>query len=102
MDQGVPGSRPGRVAVHFGLELVTFTSCLALVKPRRREHTTELDEAGDYVVPYVLHRVGTRQGKVREIEIFSGSGNCQGILLTVREIWKYSQMSGNYQGILNL
>ena len=25
-------------------------------------------------------RVATRQGKVREIEIFSRSGNCQGIL----------------------
>ena len=29
-----PGSRPGRVAVHCGLEQVTFTPCLVLVKPR--------------------------------------------------------------------
>ena len=32
-DQGVPGSRPGRVAVRCGL--VTFTPCLVLVKPRK-------------------------------------------------------------------
>ena len=35
MDQGVPGSRPGRVAVCCGLEQVTFTPCLVLVKPRK-------------------------------------------------------------------
>ena len=35
MDQGVPGSRPGRVAVCCGLEQVTFTACLVLVKPRK-------------------------------------------------------------------
>ena len=34
-DQGVPGSRPGRVAVRYGLEQVTFTPCLVLVKPRK-------------------------------------------------------------------
>ena len=28
----VPGSRPGRVAVRCGLEQVTFTPCLLLVK----------------------------------------------------------------------
>ena len=34
-DQGVPGSRPGRVAVRCGLEQVRFTPCLVLVKPRK-------------------------------------------------------------------
>ena len=35
-DQGVPGSRPGRVvAVRCGLEQVTFTPCLVQVKPRK-------------------------------------------------------------------
>ena len=34
-DQGVPGSRPGRVAVRCGLEQVTFTPCFVLVKPRK-------------------------------------------------------------------
>ena len=34
-DQGVPGSRPGRVAVCCGIEQVTFTPCLVLVKPRK-------------------------------------------------------------------
>ena len=32
-DKGVPGSRPGCVAVRCGLEQVTFTPCLVLVKP---------------------------------------------------------------------
>ena len=32
---GVPGSRPGRVAVRSGLELVTFSPCLVLIKPRK-------------------------------------------------------------------
>ena len=31
----VPGSRPDRVAVRCGLEEVTFTPCLVLVKPRK-------------------------------------------------------------------
>ena len=31
------------------------------------------------------YRVHTRQGNVREILIFSRSGNCQGILCCVRE-----------------
>ena len=35
-DQGVPGSRPGRGTVYCGLEQVTFTHCLVLVKPRKR------------------------------------------------------------------
>ena len=35
MDQGVPGSRPGRSTVCCGLEQVTFTLCLVLVKPRK-------------------------------------------------------------------
>ena len=35
MDQGVPGLRPGWVAVGCGLERVTFTPCLVLVKPRK-------------------------------------------------------------------
>ena len=34
-NQWVPGSRPGRVAVRYGLEQVTFTLCLVLVKPRK-------------------------------------------------------------------
>ena len=34
-DQGVSGSRPGRVAIRCGLEQVTFTPCLVLVKPRK-------------------------------------------------------------------
>ena len=34
-DQGVPGSRPGRCTVCCGLEKVTFTHCLVLVKPRK-------------------------------------------------------------------
>ena len=34
-DQGVPGSRPGRVAFRCCLEQVTFTPCLVLVKPRK-------------------------------------------------------------------
>ena len=34
-NQGVPGSRPGWVAVHCGIEQVTFTPCLVLVKPRK-------------------------------------------------------------------
>ena len=35
-DQGVPGSSPGRCTVCCGLEQVTFTPCLVLVKPRNR------------------------------------------------------------------
>ena len=34
-DQGVPGSRPGCGTVCCGLEQVTFTHCLVLVKPRQ-------------------------------------------------------------------
>ena len=34
-DQGVPGSRPGRGTVCCGLEQVTFTHCLVLVKTRK-------------------------------------------------------------------
>ena len=34
-DQGVPGSRPGRGTVCCGIEQVTFTHCLVLVKPRK-------------------------------------------------------------------
>ena len=34
-DLGVPGSRPGRGTVCCGLEQVTFTCCLVLVKPRK-------------------------------------------------------------------
>ena len=32
---GVPGSSPGRGAVRCGIEQVTFTPCLVLVKPRK-------------------------------------------------------------------
>ena len=52
-DHGVPGSRPGRVAVRCGLEQVTFTPCLVLVKPIRLTWT-DCCEAGDYAVPNVL------------------------------------------------
>ena len=34
-DLGVPGSRPGQVAVRCGLEQVTFNPCLVLVKPKK-------------------------------------------------------------------
>ena len=34
-DQGVPGLRPGRVAIRCGLEKVIFTTCLVLVKLRK-------------------------------------------------------------------
>ena len=34
-DQGVPVSRPGRGTVCCGLEQVTFTHCLVLVKPMK-------------------------------------------------------------------
>ena len=36
LDQGVPGSSPGLCSVCCGLEQVTFTPCLVLVKPRKR------------------------------------------------------------------
>ena len=48
----VPGSRPGRGTVCCGLEQVTLTHCLVLVKLRKP--WTNCDEAGDYVVPNVL------------------------------------------------
>ena len=54
----VPGSIPRRCTFRCGLEQVTFTHCLVLVKPRkrfdRRSTWTDCDEAGDYVVPNVL------------------------------------------------
>ena len=57
-DQGVPGSIPRRCTFRCGLEQVTFTLCLVLVKPRKRwtddPTWTDCDEAGDYVVPNVL------------------------------------------------
>ena len=61
-DQGVPGSIPRWCTFRCGLEQVTFTLCLVLVKPRKRltddRQTgldwTDCDEAGDYVVPNVL------------------------------------------------
>ena len=34
-DRGLPGLRPGRVAVSYGLEQVTFTHCLVLVQLRK-------------------------------------------------------------------
>ena len=59
LDQGVPGSIPRRCTFRCGLEQVTFTLCLVLVKPRKlwtdgRPIWTDCDEAGDYVVPNVL------------------------------------------------
>ena len=51
----IPGWRPGQVTVCWGLEQVTFTPCLVLVKPVEVRLTwTDCDEAGDYVVPNVL------------------------------------------------
>ena len=58
MDQGVPGSRPGRGTFCCGLEQVTFTYCLVLVKLGKPWTDdlirTNCGEAGDYVVPNVL------------------------------------------------
>ena len=34
-DQGVPGSRPGRGTICCGLEQVTITHCLVLIRPRK-------------------------------------------------------------------
>ena len=53
VDYGPRGPRPGRGTVCCGLEQVTFTHCLVLVKPRK-PWTDNCDEAGDYVVPNVL------------------------------------------------
>ena len=48
----------GRVAIHCGLEQVTFTPCLVLVKPRKRWTDDRLGQTvrrlRDYVVPNVL------------------------------------------------
>ena len=52
-DQGVSGSRPGRVAVRCGLEQVTFTPCNQEAVDVRLTQI-DCDEAGDYVVPNVL------------------------------------------------
>ena len=43
----------------------------------------------------VFYRVATRQGNVREKNIFSRSGNCQGIWNNVREILKRGKCQGN-------
>ena len=40
------------------------------------------------------HRVSTVREKVREKNIFSGSGNCQGIFKFVREFWNLSKSQG--------
>ena len=45
---------------------------------------------------------GSCQGNVREINIFSRSGKCQGILWCVRENWNFAKMSGKCQGIFHL
>ena len=45
-------------------------------------------------------RVSTVREKVREKNIFSRSGNCQGILKFVREFWNLSKSqgkSGNFE-----
>ena len=54
-DKGVPGSRPGWVAVCCGLVQVTFTPCLVLVpgSTGRMTALTDCDGAGDYVRPNV-------------------------------------------------
>ena len=41
-----------------------------------------------------LFRVSTVREKVREKNIFSRSGNCQGILKFVREFWNLSKSQG--------
>ena len=63
----VPGSRPDRVAVRCGLDQVTFTPCLVLVKPRK-PWAIDCDEAGDYVVSNVLSPRGlvSRPDKIDE------------------------------------
>ena len=55
-DQGVPGSILHRCTFRCGLEQVTITLCLVLVKSGSGGRTTWTDcgEAGDYVVPNVL------------------------------------------------
>ena len=57
-------------------------------------------ELCNYYFGWNLNRVHTRQGNVREILIFSRSGNCQGILCCVSEKWIFAKMSGKCQGIL--
>ena len=52
-DQGVPGSRPGRVAVLCCLEQVTFIPCLLLAVDVRLTWA-DCDEVGDYVVSNVF------------------------------------------------
>ena len=42
-DQGVPGSRPGRVPGRCGLEQVIFTPCLVLANPGSCGRKTDLD-----------------------------------------------------------
>ena len=53
-----PWFEPNRCAIHCGLEQVTFTPCLVLVKPRKRWTDDRLGQTvtrpGDYVVPNVL------------------------------------------------
>ena len=44
MDYGVPGSSPSHGAVRCGLEEVTFTPCLALVKSRKRWMCDRLEQ----------------------------------------------------------
>ena len=44
-----PGSRPGRGTVCYGIEQVTFTHCLVLVKPRK-----PWTDDWNYLVPNVL------------------------------------------------
>ena len=56
-DQGVPGSNPGRCTFRCGLEQVTFTLLSTGWTQEAvdgRPTWTDCDEAGDYVVPYVL------------------------------------------------
>ena len=70
-DLGVPGSRPGQVSVRYGLEQVTFTPFLVLVKPRKpwtydclRQTVTRLH--GDYVVPNVSMNLVSRPDNMDE------------------------------------
>ena len=85
-DKGVPCSSPGRVAVRCGLEQVTFTPCLVLEAVGVRLTWTDCDEAGDYVVPYVLRDPVSSHDNMDETVLhtdtekkYEGSGGKQSI-----------------------
>ena len=51
--------------------------------------------------PDISNRVSTVREKVREKNIFSRSGNCQGILKFVREFWNLSKSQGKVREFCN-